>query len=237
MKVTLISHTTDAADLLLFTKSTRLTLSPSLMQEIKQLPPEKKAAELAYMAKTIKSSWEFCDVIFLVEGITRAGAQQVTRTRQATYAMQSQRVTDARGIAVTNNLHEASQEWGEFERAAISAKESYAALVDAGVPLEDARGILPMNTQCNLVAKYNLRALTDLVKARRSLRAQGEYNDMVKQMERCVLEVWPWAAPFFISDNQLAIEMLEEIAKLIGITTGRGYGWEIAKAIDLLRKD
>ena len=94
-----------------------------------------------------------------------------------------------------------------------------------------------MNTQCNLVAKYNLRNLTDLVKARKSLRAQGEYNDVVVQMERCITEVWPWAKMFFVSDKQAAIETLESIAKRIGIITGKGDGWEIAKAIDLIRKD
>lgn len=237
MKVTLINHTQDAVNLLLFTKATRLTLSPGLLEEIRAWPEERKMQELEYMSKTIKSSWEFCDTVFLIEGVTRAVAQQMTRTRQASYAMQSQRVTDARNIAVTNNLVEESIAWHEFERAVEASKKHYSSLVDAGVSLEDARGVLPMNTQCNLIAKYNLRTLTDLVKARKSLRAQGEYNEIVVQMEKCVLDAWPWASPFFKSDKQLAIDTLEEIAKRIGITTGKGDGWEIAKAIDLIRKD
>lgn len=236
MNVTLINHTQNAAELLLFTKSTRLTLSPGLMEEIRDWSDERKAKELEYMAKTIKSSWEFCDVIFLIEGVTRAVAQQMTRTRNASYAMQSQRVTDARSIAVTNNIEQLSAR-EEFEKAVSNARDSYSKLVDSGVPLEDARGVLPMNTQCNLIAKYNLRALTDLVKARKSLRAQGEYNDIVVQMEACVVATWPWCETFFKSDKQLAIESLEEVAKRIGITTGKGDGWEIAKAIDLIRKD
>lgn len=237
MKVTLISHTQDAVNLLLFTKSTRLNLSPGLMDEIRSWSEEKKMAELEYMSKTIKSSWEFIDVVFLIEGVTRATAQQITRTRNASYAMQSQRVTDARNIAVTNNLEEDSIQWKSFECAVDFAKQSYAALVDSKIPLEEARGILPMNTQCNLIAKYNFRAFTDLVKARSSIRAQGEYTSIVNDMKSLVLEVWPWTEPFFKSDNDLAIQMLEKIAKEIGITTGKGTGWEIAKAIDLLRKD
>jgi hypothetical protein len=31
--------------------------------------------------------------------------------------------------------------------------------------------------------------------------------------------------------------MLEDIVKTVGLTTGKGVGWEIAKAIDLIRKD
>jgi flavin-dependent thymidylate synthase len=237
MKVTLISHTQDAVNLLLFTKSTRLNLSPGLMDEIRAWPEERKAQELEYMSRTIKSSWEFCDLVFLIEGVTRATAQQMTRTRNASYAMQSQRVTDARSIAVTNNLEAHSNASKTFDHAVRDAKTHYSRLVDAGVPLEEARGVLPMNVQCNLIAKYNLRALSDLIKARKSLRAQGEYNQIVHDMEACVLEVWPWVAPFFVSDKQIAIGMLEGIAKEIGVTTGKGIGWEIAKAIDLIRKD
>ena len=236
MKVTLINHTPDAESVLLFTKATRLNMTPGLLDQIKAMSREQKLAELDYMAKTIKSSWEFCDIIFLVEGITRATAQQMTRTRSASYAMQSQRVTDARAVAVTNELPLGSSR-DEFDAAIADAKLHYSVLVESGVPLEDARGILPMNTQCNLVAKYNLRSFSDLIKARKSLRAQGEYGRIVRAMEAEVVAVWPWAAPFFVPDNQVAISLLEDIAKRIGITPGKGDGWEIAKAIDLLRKD
>jgi len=106
-----------------------------------------------------------------------------------------------------------------------------------GVALEDARGILPLNTECNIVCKYNFRSVTDLIKARKSLRAQGEYGEIVRKMESLILEVWPWATPFFESDKDVAVKMLETIANEMGITTGKGVGWEIAKAIDLIRKD
>jgi len=236
MKVTLISHTQDAATLLLFTKSTRLSLSPSLMEEIRAWSPEKQAQEIAYAAKTIKSSWEMLDLVFLIEGVSRATAQQMTRTRNASYAMQSQRVTDVREMGV-HRPHIASVSLGEkYDAAVQSALQNYSKLVDSGLVLEDARGVLPMNTTCNLVAKYNLRAFTDLAKARASLRAQGEYSEIAREMRAATLAVWPWAAPFFESEHELAIGMLEGVAKEIGITTGKGPGWEIAKAVDLLRK-
>lgn len=237
MKVTIINKTENAEDLLLFTKNTRLNMSAGLMEEIHNWPAERKDAELDYMASTIKSSWEFVDVVFLIEGVTRATAQQITRTRNASYAMQSQRVVDARDIPVTNPIPaEHNVNHNLYEDAIWAAKSFYTRLADNGVPLEDARGVLPINTQCNLVAKYNLRALTDVVKARKSLRAQGEYANIARAMEEAVIEVWPWTVPFFKSENDMAIEMLEEVAKNIGITTGKGDGWQIAKAIDLLRK-
>ena len=76
MKVELIDYTGvgradqqwHAADVMIFTKQTRLNLSSGLMDEIKAWPIDKKQAELDYMAKTIKSSWEFIDVTFLLSG-------------------------------------------------------------------------------------------------------------------------------------------------------------------------
>lgn len=236
MNVTLINYTSDAVALLLFTKATRLSMTPALLEEIRAWPEERKSSELAYMAKTIKSSWEFLDVTFLIEGVSRAAAQQITRTRTASYAMQSQRVNDARSFGVTNALPENTPQRAAFEKAVRQALNNYASLVDAGVPLEDARGVLPMNSQCNLVAKYNLRSLSDVIKTRKSLRAQGEYANMARAMEVAVLAVWPWAKAFFASDKQIAITMLEGVAKELGVTPGKGQGWEIAKAIDLIQK-
>ena len=225
-----------AADVMIFTKQTRLNLSAGLMQEIKGWAAEKKQAELDYMAKTIKSSWEFVDVTFLLSGVSRAVAQQITRTRTASYAMQSLRVVNASDLGVVEGKKLEPRQLELYRTAVDSAKQSYTELVAAGAALEDARGVLPLNTECSLVCKYNFRSATDLIKARKSLRAQGEYGEIVREMERLILEVWPWAGPFFESDVDIAVQMLENVAKELGITTGKGQGWEIAKAIDLIRK-
>jgi flavin-dependent thymidylate synthase len=226
-----------AADVMIFTKQTRLNLSSGLMSQIKSWGISKKEEELQYMAKTIKSSWEFVDVTFLLSGISRAVAQQVTRTRTASYAMQSMRVANASDFRIVEGKKLEGEQLEAYRAAVEAAKESYKQLVDMGVALEDARGIMPLNTECNIVCKYNFRSVTDLIKARKSLRAQGEYGEIVRKMESLILEVWPWATPFFESDKDVAIKMLEELVQSIGFTVGKGMGWEIAKAIDLIRKD
>ena len=242
MKVTLINYTADAVNLLLFTKQTRLNMTPGLMAEIAAWPAEKKAAELAYMARTIRSSWEFIDYTFLIEGVTRAIAQQITRTRTASFAMQSMRVTDVREMEIDNPFrlrHGGDRDLaniGTFDAAAEDARIAYKTLVDNGAPLEDARGILPLNTTCNLVAKYNLRSLVDVVTARSSLRAQGPYAQIARDMRAAVLNVHPEFFPFFNDPREEAFGMLEAVARELGITPGKGPAWEIAKAVDLLRK-
>ena len=98
MKVTLLSYTTDALDLLLFTKQTRLAQTPGLLEEIKRWSLEKKMAELDYMLGTIHSSWEFVNYTFHIDGVTRAFTHQFVRTRHGSFAQQSQRTVDMAGF-------------------------------------------------------------------------------------------------------------------------------------------
>lgn len=237
MKVTLLNHTVEPVETLIFTKQTRLAMTPGLMEEIRSWPQERKLAELRCMARTIRSSWEFIDFTFLIEGVTRAIAQQITRTRTASYAMQSLRVVDAADIPVENPFAPGTAQHRVFDEAQAAAKRAYSSLIATGVPKEDARGVLPLNTTCTLVAKYNLRILADLIAARSSLRAQGPYAQLAAEMKRLVLEAVPEFECFFADPREEAFAMLEAVARELGITPGTGPAWEIAKAIDLLRKE
>lgn len=223
-----------AANMLMFTKATRLNMTPDLLEQIQAMPREEALKELEYMANTIPSSHEFADCTFLISGVSRATAQQITRTRTASFAMQSQRVTDVRDARVVNPIKDAHRA-SKFHAAAAQSIAAYEDLVDNyDVSRQDARGVLPMNIECNLVAKYNFRALCDMLRARSSLRVQGEYADMVAQMKAAVCAVWPWAEMFWQPKNAQAIAILEEEARRLG-TEPNGEGWQIAKAIDLLR--
>src|SRR3954466_8252022 len=96
--VVLINYTSEARELLLYTKQTRLSLDAGLMDEIRAWPEEKKQAELDYMLGTIRSSWEFCDYVFAVNGVSRGFTHQYVRTREGSYAQQSQRTVDMSGF-------------------------------------------------------------------------------------------------------------------------------------------
>lgn len=224
-----------AADILIFTKATRLNMSPDLMEEIQAMETRDKHKELEAMAATIPSSWEFVDITFLIQDVTRACAQQITRTRTGSYAMQSQRVVDVSGASVRNPATDPESRRA-FASEAERALLGYSGLVQKGLPLQDARGVLPINIKCNLVAKYNLRSFVDLVIARESLRTQDEYSEIVYQMKHKVLEQWSWAKTFFEPRHEKAIRILEDVVKELGMTTGNGAAWNIAKAIDLIRK-
>lgn len=231
-----------AAHILIATKNTRLTPSPDALAAVATMPEDEKIAELEYMAATIPSSWEFIDVTFLLTGVTRAIQQQITRTRKASYAVQSLRVVDASEVEIApadfNYLLPPEQELATqvYDETVAEIRRCYDRLSGFGVKREDARAILPLATESSLLAKYNFRNFVELVRARSSLRTQPSYKFFIDQMLWSVLEVWPWAEPFFRSPNEQALRLLNEVVGEIGLKVGEGPGWKIAKAMDLLRK-
>ena len=226
-----------AADLLLFTKGTRLEMDPCGLASIESLPEDAKILKLREMAATIPSSWEFVDVTFLLEGVTRVCAQQITRTRIASYSMQSQRVVDLTDGAVTNPYSDDNLLHDIFRDAADASVSEYSDLLALGAEPQDARGLLPMNIQCNLLAKYNLRSWVDLFHSRgESLRTQGEYSEIVRQEAEALKAVWPWVHIFLESPGEVGFRILENTARELGVHPGAGPGWQIAKALDLLRR-
>lgn len=230
MKVTLISHTQDAASLLLFTKATRLTMSPGLLDEIRAKPAEAKLQELEYMANTIPSSWEFVDYVFLVEGVSRAYTHQQVRTRAASYAQQTMRVLDMGEfdyVYTERNLADPLAR-AMIEKVLKSIKVGYKALIELGQPAEDARGILPTNIATNIVCKFNLRTFVDLAKSRTGGRTQSEYQRVVNAMVDEVLRVHPWAEKFLFQDGRDYFAEIEAFAQ-------REYGGDLLKKGELLK--
>lgn len=215
MRVTLIDYTKEAAEKLIFTKSTRLTMSPNLLDAIRAWPEERKLEELKYIANTIRSSHEFVDVTFLIEGVSRAFTHQFVRTRSASYAQQSMRVNNMSHFdfvmpdAFKNDL--AALE--AVHRHNDNTANLYRYLLQRGHAQEDARSILPTNVSTNITAKYTLRAFADLARSRSGGRTQAEYIAAINKMVDEVLKVWPWAEDFIFDKPRDYFDEIEAFAK------------------------
>lgn len=203
MNVTLINHTHEARELLLFTKQTRLSMDAGLMQEIRNWPEDRKDRELKYMLGTIKSSWEFCDYVFSIDGVSRAFTHQFVRTRSGHYAQQSQRTVDMSDFDyVTPEGIELAEDEGFFEYsdcykgAMKDVNDAYQHMLSIGANPQDARGILPTNICTNIIGKFNLRTLSEMARVRLCTRTQGEYQKVFREMRRLVCETHAWAEPF-----------------------------------------
>jgi flavin-dependent thymidylate synthase len=200
MDVTLLESTPNALDVLLFTKQTRLNMTPGMYDEVKSWPHERKRAELEYMLHTIQSSWEFVDYIFLITGVPRSFTHQLVRTRSASYAQQSQRIEqDGAGLsfAVPEKLaHGEEAIVLTFNEAIADAFANYELLVRQGADPQDAREVLPNATCANIVMKANLRTLHDFMLKRLCVRTQGMAQKVARDMRSEVIHIHPWAEPF-----------------------------------------
>lgn len=210
MKVTVIDYTgagsTDqdyAAKLLIYTKSTRLEQGADTRSKVFSMSKDDILKELDYISKTIRSSWEFVDYTFEIKDVTRAFTHQLVRTRTASYAQQAQRVVDMSDFedlmpATVSANAETAALWRTHR---IATMKMYKSLQDKGIPNQDCRGILPTNVLTNIIMKANLRTIADLLAKRKNIRAQGEYADVAREMEKRVLEIHPWTEQFLNPDR------------------------------------
>lgn len=244
MEVNLIEYTgigspdagRHAAELLVFTKNTRLEMVPKTFYRISLMSDEDLYKELSYMANTIPSSWEFVDYVFLITDVSRAFTHQFVRTRTASFAQQTMRVLNKHGwtYEIGPSIEENTDEYQMYCDTMETISAAYDDLIDLGVSIEDARGVLPTNIHTNIVAKFNLRVLADTVRKRASSRTQGEYRSVLDAIVAEVMRVHPWAHLFFNRSFDAAAKDLE--AKIMSFDNiARENRIEMVKLIDVMR--
>lgn len=215
MRVTIVGQTQDPMDLLIMSKSTRLEMCPEMLVDIQLMSEAEKLEQLDYMVNTIKSSWEFFDISFLIEGVSRGFTHQFVRNRQGTYAQQTMRILPMTkfkyitGPTIKNNFDANFK----YERAMERIQKTYDELIAMGVAIEDARGILPTNICTNIMVKHNLRSLSDMLASRASHRTQDEYRQVCDAMYDACVEKWSWIAPFLRDQKSYALKELESIIR------------------------
>jgi flavin-dependent thymidylate synthase len=228
-----------AANVLVFTKQTRLEMNAGLFEEIEGWDWSRIESELAYMANTIPSSWEFVEYKFLITGVTRGFTHQFVRTRTASYAQQTMRVLNVNGwgYGTGPTVAENPERKEEYDACMGSIADVYDKLIDMGAKIEDARGVLPTNIHTNLVAKFDLRTMSDTARKRASSRTQGEYRDVMDAMKEEVMRVHPWTKLFFERTFDKAAAELEDRITVICKQIGAGdvVRTNLIKLIDQMR--
>lgn len=228
-----------AANVLVFTKQTRLNMVPGLLEEVAAWPWEKVEEELRYMANTIPSSWEMCSYTFLINGVTRAFTHQFVRTRTGSYAQQTMRVLDVDGWDYLTGPSVEGDNKDCYDTTMSLIDIAYRHMIQNGAKIEDARGILPTNILTNIVAKFDLRTFADTQRKRASTRTQGEYRDVMTAMRAEVLRVHPWAAMFLERTfDKAAAELEQAILGMFDVLPGDEAGKiknDLIKLIDQMR--
>ena len=162
-----------------------------------------RARQAAFVRSVLESGHgspvEHVSFTFALSGVSRALTHQLVRHRIASYSQQSQRyVKFKEGVAVVKpeSVKASPETEAAFDEAIDACVAAYKKLLDAGVPAEDARYLLPNAAESKIVVTMNVRELLHFFSLRCCNRAQWEIREMAHRM----LELARPTAPFIFAD-------------------------------------
>jgi len=195
MKVTLLNFTPAPEKTVVL--AAKLCYSDSnisqLEEKIKGVSYEKFLGKILNMGHL--SVLEHAGFTFGIEGISRATSHQLVRHRLASYSQQSQRyVAFKEGLEFVTppSLKKKSGIAKKFSDTAASLHNFYKEMIEAGIPAEDARYILPNAATTRIIVTMNARELLHFFGLRACERAQWEIREMAKQMLSLVKKEAPF---------------------------------------------
>ena len=184
MLVQLLTHTPDPERVV--AAAARLCYSDA---SIDDLMGREKAEQEKLLRKILElghySVLEHANFTFGVEDVSRACTHQLVRHRLASYSQQSQRYVShvERFEAVTPpSIAEKPELAAKYEALLEDLHQHYREFIEAGVPAEDARFILPNAATTKIVITMNARELKHFFHLRCCRRAQWEIQIMAKKM-------------------------------------------------------
>lgn len=202
MKVTLVSYTDESVA----NKATQRCRSGKPYAEL----GDKNVLDHA-IGSGHDSVLEFVDYTFAIDGISRACSHQLVRHRMASYEQTSQRHVnmDEFEYVIPNSIIECKNEIcpvlrncnismaiPAYQDLMVIISDLYSEMVNAGIPEEDARYILPNACMTNLVMKINARSLKNFLSLRMCNKAQWEIRELADKMYKLVCEHTPQVAEY-----------------------------------------
>jgi len=134
-----------------------------------------------------ESILEHSSLTISIKGISRACSHQLVRHRHFSFAQQSQRYVELDGedIFVTpKTIENGSVEEILFNNACYQTMLTYENLLNAGIPPEDARFVLPVATKTNIVVTGNLRTWKEFLEKRLCVKAQWEMRELAEMIAK-----------------------------------------------------
>ena len=175
MHVELLYHTPDPERAI--ATAARLCYAPVGAAELMETMPEERIRSVltTIMESGHLSTLEHASYTFAVDGVSRALTHQLVRHRIASFNQQSQRYVkfkDGVDVVTPDTIASDPERKALFDDAIAAAVSAYEKLLDAGVPAEDARYLLPNAAESKIVITMNVRELLHFFKLRCCNRAQ-----------------------------------------------------------------
>ena len=154
--------------------------------------------------------FEHPQATFAVKGISRSCMAQITRHRHASFDIQSMRyvafddvdpedVAEGEMVVTPPSANDPNwigrnQKGGAVDEETVEKREAifresvkrsvedYQELLDLGMPPEDARFVLPIGTEVNMVVSMNARMLMHVADMRAAADAQWEIREMTEEI-------------------------------------------------------
>lgn len=153
---------------------------------------------------------------FKITGVPRAMTHQIVRHRQMSFGQQSYRVSSCYSdpVRIPPTLEERSDDRAselrvQYYDAVKTVRKMYKDLIEAGIPMEQARAIMPMGTCTKIAATMRLRDMIEYFNGRTSGIAQDEHTYMVCLMAQEMKN----KQPEFFNFIKSKAPKLEEIMK------------------------
>lgn len=130
---------------------------------------------------------EHAVISFMICGVSRAFLSQITRHRMCSFTSSSQHYQDYSSYPLV--VHQTFDE-GEKRRLELSVGH-YDDLIEAGIPREEARMVLPNASAVNIQWTINARSLHNFFRIRSCLRNVAEMLTFCNRLFPLVRHWWP----------------------------------------------
>ena len=147
------------------------------------------------------STIEHIQVSFAISNVSRACTHQLVRHRLMSFSQKSQRYVQEKGqfdYIIPPTIDKDPVLKQKFIDFMGQISDKYQEFIDAGIPAEDARFVMPNAASSSLVASLNLREMIHLAQLRLCTRAQYEIRMLVKGMCDELTKQEPWLKEYLV---------------------------------------
>ena len=189
MRVEIVKHTPDPERVVAL--AARQCYSAGFVMDFTSTPEQDATLLRRVIGSGHASVAEHAVFTFSIKGVSRALSHQLVRFRVASFSQQSQRYTSVGEDYIVPETVRENSLLRVYNHTIKMAYDAYERMIDAGVPKEDARYVLPNACPTNLIMTMNARELLHAFNLRCCTRAQWEIRELFNEILRLVKPIAP----------------------------------------------
>jgi thymidylate synthase ThyX len=143
---------------------------------------------------SLSAALQFENFTFEIGGVSRTFTHQLVRTRLGAYMQMSGRTCyqgDKFNVRMPFSISAIPKAKRIFEKMVRDSRKAYKQLCAMKLPLEDARFVIPEGIENYIIARYPVNVWLQVYAQRACPLLQWEICWVVRQMKKCVEQVWP----------------------------------------------